>query len=403
MRVEVRDPSLAAAIGPIEEALERGDLPSARLHLLALGSKHPLDRLLLGARLSALEGDDVGAVRALEMAKISYPDTARVHAVAAEVHASAGRKDSAEEEIRAGLALGGSLAELERARGVLLLTRPGGAAAGLSHLEKARTLFPGIPFLRRPWLEANRILGSAAMGRGDPETAEKHARSALEVDDQDVESRKLLADAHAARGEFEEAVALYEGLVAQGEEHASALALCCQRAGVAALLRSDHERAADHYLRARELGLGEAELGFGSHFLAQEHERVVSAGIDAYEQGDFAAARSRFERALVLDPASIEAENHLGVCLFRLEDYPGAARAWEHVLREARGRGFELPEPVHLNLARALYQQDRIDEARAVLAEYLDREPKGSHAAATREMLERLPRAGQTGQQDRGQ
>ena len=48
----------------------------------------------------------------------------------------------------------------------------------------------------------------------------------------------------------------------------------------------------------------------------------------------------------------------------------------------------ELPEPVHLHLAHALRADGREDEARAVLAGYLEQHPEGRWADDTRAALD---------------
>jgi lipoprotein NlpI len=119
------------------------------------------------------------------------------------------------------------------------------------------------------------------------------------------------------------------------------------------------------------------------------HARI-EPGLRAYDAGELAQARAAFEAALLFEPESLEARNHLAVVSFRSSDFEAAAEEWRAVLELARATGIELPEPVHLNLARALYQAGRAGEVREVLERYLAERPGGEHAQATREMLQRL-------------
>jgi len=80
----------------------------------------------------------------------------------------------------------------------------------------------------------------------------------------------------------------------------------------------------------------------------------------------------------------------LGVVAFKLRDYAAAAENWRAVLELAEREGLELPEPVHLNLARALHQAGQVDEVKPLLTRWLDAHPGSEHADATREMLKRL-------------
>ena len=76
---------------------------------------------------------------------------------------------------------------------------------------------------------------------------------------------------------------------------------------------------------------------------------------------------------------------------FEEGDFAAAAELWSAVVATARAEGLELPDPVHLNLARALHQDGRPpEEVRAVLEAYLEAEPQGTWREATAAMLEGL-------------
>ena len=76
--------------------------------------------------------------------------------------------------------------------------------------------------------------------------------------------------------------------------------------------------------------------------------------------------------------------------LFRREDFGAAAAAWREVLDRATAAGVTLPEPVELNLARALKLSGADRDARAVLEEYLRTAADGPWAVEAEEMLRRL-------------
>ncbi len=380
-----RDPRVLS----VSAALERADLGAARRALLALDESQ-LETLLLGARLAALENDGVTAVRLLEEARRACPDQAVVLATAAEIHAAAGRLSSAEAELREGLARCGPTAELSRARGVLALSREGGVRAGLEHLLAAREADPDLPFLARPLAQAHLLLGREALAQNEALDAIGHARAALAAEPGDEDARMLQADALSAAGELDAALATYEELLASGAEVKDTLALLCQRAATAALVQGARDLAVERHLRARELGLPAADLGFGAALLCEESERALEAGAASHQLGDLARAAELFERALRLDPESLAAANHLGVVRFKQGAHAEAARLWQSVLETARREDLELPEPVHLNLARALMLSDRAGEARELLEQELTRDPEGAWSAATRALLSQL-------------
>lgn len=383
---------LARGEGPKLErargALEDGDAPAAAEALLSLGDD--LEVELLRARLSALEGDGIGCVRRIEAARAAHPDQSEVYATAAEIHAAAGRLASAEQEVREGLARCGPTPALSRARGVLALARPQGARSGLEHLLDARSVDPGLPFLDAPLFEAHLLLGRAALADSLPLDALGHARAALLLAPTDFEARTLLADAQAAAGELDLALETFEGLLADGAAVRDTLALLCQRAATVALVEGRREAALERYLRARELGLPEADLGFGATLLVEASETELERGLSAYEARELSAAAQHFERALYLDPQSLSARNHLAVVHFLERRYADAALQWRELIERARALEVELPEPVELNLAKALALDGRPDEARELLVAWLAGGRAGSDADKARELLSEL-------------
>jgi len=385
-----RPQSDLAAAKEAARALERGDAAAAARALGRLPASADFDRRLLGARLADLRGDAVGAVHELESLRAEFPAESRIFATAAELHAAAGRLESAEDEIRRGLAACGATPALTRARGVLAISRPGAASVGLDHLLAAREADPELWFCDVPLAEAHVLLGNAAMAAQEPLDALGHARAALVAVPDWEDARELEADAAASLGKFDVAIAGYEGLLADGRDVGSTLALLCQRGATAALVAGDRELAVTRYLRARELGLDDEDLGFGAEVLAEEAERLLEAGIAAYRDGAFTAARDDFAAALQHDPDSLEIRNHLGVSAFRLGDYAAAAQAWRELLDTAAERGIELPEPVHVNLARALVADGRSEAGLDVLHDYLAQHPDGPWVEATRAALAEL-------------
>jgi hypothetical protein len=75
---------------------------------------------------------------------------------------------------------------------------------------------------------------------------------------------------------------------------------------------------------------------------------------------------------------------------FQRGDPAEAARLWRGVLDEARANGVALPEPVHLNLAKAEMLNGKSAEAKSALEAYLRDDPRGEWTGATRALLAQI-------------
>ena len=110
----------------------------------------------------------------------------------------------------------------------------------------------------------------------------------------------------------------------------------------------------------------------------------------AFEAGENDAAERHFERALAYDDSLLVAHSQLAVVHFQRREFLPAATRWRHVLDTALAEGLELPDPVHIYLAKALYGAEEKDDARAVLEAYLEREPEGRWSAPSEALLAEL-------------
>jgi len=381
----------------LREHIEFGRLEEARalsqeLGIIAEdGGVAGSEALLLRARLAALEGQNIAAFRLLEAARKERPSDPDVYATCAEIYASADKLEAAWDEIRAGDAACGPAPELLRARGIVWISRQGGAEKGLSFLEDAARADPDLPFLSRALGQAHLLLGKQGAAAGKASVALAHARRAAAFDPDDVDVARFLGEALASAGDFDGAIATTASLIARGLPLGAELALLHKKAGMAALLRRERESAIDHFALARKLGLSDAELATGAMILEEEADAQVKRGIAAYEQDDLATSEASFRRALEIDADRIEARNHLGVVLFRRGNHAAAAECWEIVCRTAEQEGIVLPEPVHVNLAKARELAGDLTGARAALELYLVHDPDGEWAARTRAALAALP------------
>lgn len=373
----------------LRRLLDLGHLAQARPLLAARSGELGVEGELLAARAAQLAGDDVEAGRRLEAARAAAPRSPEVYAVAAELHAAAGRLETARRELRAGLELSGApTPELLRAQAVLFLAGPGGAARGLELLERARREDPELPFCDRALAQALLLLAKEALRAGDAAASLLAVRRSLEHDPEEVEARRLLSDVLAAQRRLEEALAVLEELAAEGHPVGAELSLMQKRAAMGALLRRDRPRALELFARARAGSLTEEDLGIGARLLAEAAVAEYERAQGLLAEGRAEEGTAALETAVFYEPDYLAARYHLGVLRFQAGDPAAAATHFARVVERAHLDGIELPDPAHISLHHALRAADRPADARAALELYLERTPTGRYAEATRALLE---------------
>jgi tetratricopeptide (TPR) repeat protein len=373
----------------LRKALDLGPLEEAERQIGCAASA-AAEAPLLRARLAAARGRGIEALRLVEEARSANAQDPSVYATAAEVYASSDGLDSAAREILSGEQRCGPSAELLRARGIVSISRQGGAAKGLAELQAALAADPALPFAARALGQAHLLLGKEAAKAQKLAEALEHALLSVSYDPSDIDAQRFVSECQAARGDHEAALAVLRRLVEQGQPLQSELALMEKRAGIACLLRQDKPAALAHFLEARARGLSDLELATGARLLAEASEEHLAAGVDAYQKQDLPGAEREFRAALRYDADSLAAQNHLAVVLFRLERYGEAAELWKRVLATAQKEALELPDPVHLSLAQAQRASGDPESARKTLEDYLQSAPQGRWADETRELLRKL-------------
>ena len=150
-------------------------------------------------------------------------------------------------------------------------------------------------------------------------------------------------------------------------------------------------------MEAKDWEGARAELEVADHYWPDSMEVHQSLsevwmrkGLESFQADRLEEAEQGLQTALDWDPESIMAGYLLGSVHMELGDYGAAAKDWHRVVDGARLNGLTLPEPVHLSLARVLALDDKADEARQVLNDYLEFEPRGTYEAETRSLLESL-------------
>jgi tetratricopeptide (TPR) repeat protein len=374
----------------LRRALDLGERAKALALIVHADGAGAEEAFLLRARLAAMEGKGIEALRLVEAARTQFPQSPAVYATAAEVYATSEGFDSAAREIVRGEKECGKSPEFLRARGIISILKPGGAAKGLAELESARKADPDLPFALRPLGQAHLLVAKDAAKQDQRARALEHAQLSVSFDPLDVDARRFLAECLAANADFEGARTLLSALVAEGEPLVSELALLEKRAGIAALLQRERERALEHFRAARQLGLNDEELSSGARLLAEASAAHLERGMQAYQRQELETAESAFRAALRDEPDSLAAKNHLAVTLYARGRFLEAAELWEKVLLVANSEGLELPEPVEINLAKAWRSAGEGEKARAVLQGFVTSKPQSAHAPLARAMLETL-------------
>ena len=394
----------AAELDPrVEEiyrALEAG-LPDAAWTLLnqhgdALGA----EASLLRGRAFLVSGDHLGALREMEGARTLSPNNPSVDALEVEILVQLDRLRSAAEKLTAAIQKYGEVASLERSRGLLYLRQPGQGVKGMQALEYALELEPRLMFVGFPLAQARLLVGRELLGQRRIDEALGLVEKARAYDPYNVDFRELQAELYEASYRFPEALAIYaeldsESVYAGSEAQVATLLLKRQqlqkRFGTYLSTQKKPLEAAKAYSAARALGISDEELGFYAiSVLGDQSRACIDSGLANLEAGRAGEAADHFRAALAIDPSSLEARNHLGVCLFQAGDFRGAAELWDQVLRTAEELPLELPDPVHLNLARAWRQCGEFERAMGALDRYLERDGAGEWAEETRNMLAAL-------------
>jgi tetratricopeptide (TPR) repeat protein len=387
-------------------ALENGRVGAARALLDQLGDSAGVEGLLLRGRLAILEQDWIGGLKYINQARKAAPEDPRPYAAAAELYAYQGLADDAQEQIQTGQALAGKTPELTRALAVLALTTPGAQSTALDLLESALRGDEDLPFTRLPMAQAQGLVALERLREGRAAEAEALVRSALEVLPADPELRRSLIDALKGQKRFEEAILELRALEAEGGPMLSTvredLTTTLLLAATQAMIDKRRDLQVQHLLEARERGVSDADLGLGLATLRQEAATLVEAAhmdlrraelmkLDPETAGLSEAsltqaaearvaalnqAREGFQQALSHDPDSIEAHYFLGRVCFDQRDYARAAAAYRAVLERVDNVAV-LPDPVPIELGKALYLNGEVDAARDVLRGYLSEYPGG--------------------------
>ena len=113
----------------------------------------------------------------------------------------------------------------------------------------------------------------------------------------------------------------------------------------------------------------------------QSSSAADSLGVRFADKGLYPDARDLFERAISLQRDNTSAINNLGVLYIKMGQVADAVAAFRYGIRTAPD-----DDMLYLNLGRVYIQNGERDKARALMTEWLDRNP--NNQAAQRAMRE---------------
>jgi Flp pilus assembly protein TadD len=217
---------------------------------------------------------------------------------------------------------------------------------------------PGAP-AAAPTLTAVQSL----MDAGHWREAEGALRSYLEKNDESAEAHAMLAYTLLREDEPRESLKEYNRATALERPSARML----ESVGQDYVLLGDWADADKWTLRAIQMEPTDADAWY-------------SLGRIRFSEQRFGDALSCFQRALVLSPRSVKAENNLGLAYEALNQTDNAVAAYRQAVAwQAVGPANEMSEQPLLNLAVVLLHRGKLKEAEPLLEKAGSLAPKDSH------------------------
>lgn len=290
----------------------------------------------------------------------------------------------------------GSNEAIEKFNQAAQLYNAGDIPGAVSNFEAALALAPEMP-------AANKILAQIYVSQGDFERAVTKAEKLREVEPEDSEATLLLYDSYSGVGRTEEAEALLDQALAEGQNREVAIRLFNQ--AVEAKREQGDAVAITLFERVLDAdpSLTEARASLASIYLAQLEYEQALAHADALleaDAGNLSALTIRYEalrgvgrvdeakEALAalqnLEPEmATEAFYQQGVTLFNAGKFDEAVAALERVVSMEEGHA-----RAHYMLGLCFTNLENNELAAAHLERFLTLAPEDPDSATAREMLE---------------
>ncbi|MBI4266659.1 MAG: tetratricopeptide repeat protein [Acidobacteria bacterium] len=242
---------------------------------------------LMARRLES-QGDYAGAQAALERAAAANPTSAEVRAEIAAFQLRRNRRAEAEKAAREALALDAANVEANRVLGLIFAATVDTLNARTQAAQLETAARDAITYLERAVSDAGTptditlhfTLGRLYLRTGNAAKAVEALTRVVNQNPGSVQGRLLLAQAFAAAGNLEEAIASLDLIVDDEPRVAASLAQYQEQAGLL-------KEAADSYTKALAVQPMSRELKFrraAAWFNAKEYERAAAAAAEAQAQ-----------------------------------------------------------------------------------------------------------------------
>lgn len=384
---------------------------------------------LMARRLEA-DGDNAGALAALERAAAADPRSAEIYSEIAGFHLRRNERPQAEAAAKRALDLDGDNVGANRALGLINAAAVEGGAGRDSAAQTAAYLRDGITHLERAIRAAGPTadvtlhftLGRLYLRNGEPEKAIDSLSRVLAQNPESAQGRLAMAQAYAANGDLKGAIATLEEIVEIDPRVAAALGQYQAEAGllieaadsytvalavrprdrdlkvrrIAVLLDAkEYQRAAgfaadgrkqhpedSRFLRLQARALFDSGDRSGSIALLEQAAKnapddtgTLFTLADVYaDAGRGQDAERVLRRIIAAEPANADALNYLGYMLAtRGEQLDEAVRLVQRALQEEPDNGAYLD-----SLGWAYYRQGKLDEAEKYLVAAAKQLPQNS-------------------------
>lgn len=414
-------PEVCAAAGTGLLALDPGNQDAALTTDASVWLERALDRdpdlydarVALGTALMR-QGHLVESVRSLERAQRLAPGRAEAFIELARLYFMQGELEGGEQQLGRAFAIDRRSPMATFVLGKVLFDATKSKDKGLRLMKTALERDPAIPEGRRTLASCYLGLAQLELAQGFQDRARNRAEQALREQPAMAAASHLIGKLWASDGDLTRAEHYLSDAYAADPklpDLARDLGDVLKRIGYRLFLAGDHASAKPYFerilaIRPPGIKIGAIEallheenstaLAPGDDMLAeQEREQRKNEARESYDRatrliaaGDDAGGETELRLSLAALPGNPYAHFELGKLLTRRQDAAAALAELRESYALMRELRLEIPG-VYTRLAEALLAADQKDEARVILALYLERFPDGEERARVQAMVER--------------